>query len=178
MHTLQANFNQQFAIMKKYGKKILIGLLIVLTGLQFYRPERNLSGESSNDISTKYPIPEPVMVILKPACMDCHSNTTRYPWYAEIQPLGMWLAGHVKGGKQKLNFSTFTSRKLAVQNHKFEEIIEIVKEGDMPLKPYTWIHGDARLSSEQRALITAWAGTMMDTLRLQYPADSLVMKRG
>ncbi len=163
--------------MKKYRKKILIGLLIILIGLQFYRPEKNLSGESANNISTKYPIPDNVMAVLKPACMDCHSNTTRSPWYAEIQPLGMWLAGHVKGGKQKLNFSTFTARKLAVQNHKFEEIIEMVKEGNMPLKSYTWAHHDARLSMEQRVLITSWAGAMMDTLRQKYPADSLVLQR-
>ncbi len=163
--------------MKKYGKKILIGLLVVLLGLQFYRSEKNLSGEAANDISTKYPVPEAVMAILKPACMDCHSNTTRYPWYAEIQPVGIWLAGHVKEGKQHLNFSTFTSRKVAVQNHKFEEIIDMVKEGEMPLNSYTWTHSDARLSSEQRTLITSWAQAMMDTLKLQYPADSLVMKR-
>ena len=56
-------------------------------------------------------------------------------------------------------------------------IIEMVKEGDMPLKSYTWTHGDAKLSQEQRALITNWAQSMMDSLQVQYPADSLVLKR-
>lgn len=163
--------------MKKYGKKILIGLLVILVGMQFIRSEKNVSGNAQNDISTKYPVPENVMAILKPACMDCHSNTTRYPWYAEIQPVGMWLAGHVNEGKRELNFSNFTARKVAVQNHKFEEIIEMVKEGDMPLKSYTWTHADARLSDEQRAIVTTWAQSMMDTLRQRYPADSLVLRR-
>lgn len=163
--------------MKKYGKKILLGLLIVLAALQFVRPEKNLSGESKNDISTKYPVPEAVAAILKPACMDCHSNTTRYPWYAEIQPVGIWLAQHVKEGKRELNFSTFTARKVAVQNHKFEEIIKMVKEGEMPLSSYTWTHKDAVLTPEQKAVITNWAQAMMDTLKQQYPADSLVLRR-
>ncbi len=176
MHTLQADFNQNFTNMKKIGKKILISLLVILLGLQFYRPEKNLSGEATHDISTKYPVPEAVMAVLQPACLDCHSNLTRYPWYAEIQPVGIWLAGHVKEGKKHLNFSDFTSRRVAVQNHKFEEIIEMVKEGDMPLKSYSWTHRDARLSAEQRALITSWAGAMMDSLRQKYPADSLVLK--
>ena len=163
--------------MKKYGKKILIGLLVILLGMQFIRPAKNRSGESKNDIATKYPVPDEVLAILKPACLDCHSNTTRYPWYAEIQPVGMWLADHVKEGKQHLNFSEFTSRKVAVQNHKFEEIIENVKEGEMPLPSYTWTHKDAVLSPEQRAVITSWAQAMMDTLKQQYPADSLVLRR-
>ncbi|MEZ4893253.1 MAG: heme-binding domain-containing protein [Saprospiraceae bacterium] len=55
-------------------------------------------------MAKKYAVPNDVMAVLQPACMDCHSNNTRYPWYAEIQPVGLWLAGHVKGGKQHLNF--------------------------------------------------------------------------
>jgi hypothetical protein len=163
--------------MKKYGKKILIGLLVVLLGLQFVPSKKNLSGDNTFDIATKYPIPTDVMDILKPACLDCHSNTTRYPWYASVQPIGMWLAGHVKGGKRELNFSEFTKQRVAVQNHKFEEIIEVVKEGEMPMKSYTWTHRDAVLTDAQRTLITNWAQAMMDTLQAQYPADSLVLKR-
>ena len=163
--------------MKKYGNKILIALLVIFLGMQFIRPEKNLSGESKNDISTQYPVPKEVLSILQPACLDCHSNSTYYPWYAEIQPLGWWLANHVKEGKRKLNFSEFTSRKLAVQNHKLEEIIEMVKEGEMPLKSYTWIHKEAVLSPDQQVILTSWAQGIMDTLRHHYPADSLVLRR-
>jgi predicted GTPase len=83
----------------------------------------------------------------------------------------------VEEGKRKLNFSEFTKRRVAVQNHKFEEIIEVVKEGEMPMKSYTWTHRDAVLTDAQRTLITNWAQAMMDTLQAQYPADSLVLKR-
>jgi hypothetical protein len=164
-------------MMKKYGKKVLMGLLVLVLGLQFVRPEKNISGVSTNALSNQYPVPEEVMAILKPACMDCHSNTTRYPWYAEIQPVGIWLANHVNDGKKHLNFSEFTARKIAVQNHKFEEIIENVKEEEMPLSSYTWTHSDAKLTPEQREIITSWAQSMMDTLKAKYPADSLVLRR-
>ena len=163
--------------MKKYGKKILIGLLVILLGMQFIRSAKNISGESKNAMSSKFPIPEDVMSILKPACMDCHSNNTRYPWYAEIQPVGMWLSGHMKEAKKELNFSDFTARRAAVQNKKFKEIIDQVKEGEMPLSSYTWTHRDAVLSDEQRAILTSWAGAMMDTLKQRYPADSLVLQK-
>ncbi len=80
-------------------------------------------------------------------------------------------------GKRKLNFSTFASRRLAIQNHKFEEIIEMVKEGDMPLSSYTWTHADARLSEQQKQALVTWAQANMDTLAARYPADSLVLRK-
>jgi hypothetical protein len=58
-----------------------------------------------------------------------------------------------------------------------EETIEMVKEGEMPLKSYTWIHRDARLTDQEKALITGWAQSVMDTLKARYPMDSLVRKR-
>ncbi len=80
-------------------------------------------------------------------------------------------------GKKHLNFSEFTSRKIAVQNHKFEEIIEMVKEGEMPLGSYTWTHRDAVLSAEQQQTLVNWAQSCMDSLAANYPADSLVLRR-
>ena len=160
-------------------KKIGIGLVAILVIIQFIRPEKNLSNDQTYNVSTKYPVPAEVNKILESACNDCHSNQTKYPWYAEIQPSAWFLANHVNEGKQKLNFSKFTHLPVAVQNHKFEEVIEMVKEGEMPLKSYTYLglHSEAKLTEAQRALITGWAQMQMDSLAAQYPADSLVMKR-
>jgi hypothetical protein len=163
--------------MKKYIKPVLLGLAAILLLAQFIRPEKNQSNEHPYDISQKYAVPEPVQAILKVACNDCHSNYTVYPWYAELQPVAAWLAQHVNEGKEHLNFSTFTSPRVAVQNHKFEEIIEMVNEGEMPLASYTWIHRDAILSEEQKRLLVDWAQANMDSLKAQYPADSLVLRR-
>ena len=122
-------------------------------------------------------MPRNVSAIIKPACLDCHSSFTKYPWYAEIQPIGLWLESHVKEGKKHLDFENFTSHPLAYQYHKFEEIIDMVKEGEMPLKSYTWLHKEADLSQEQRSVIISWAQGVMDSMRVYYPADSLVRKR-
>lgn len=163
--------------MKKYIKPILFGLLIILLLAQFIRPEKNLSNDLTHDISQKYPVPGDVQDILKVACNDCHSNHTVYPWYAEVQPVASWLAHHVDEGKEHLNFSNFTVRRVAVQNHKFEEIIEMVREGEMPLASYTWIHRDAILTENQKQTLISWAQANMDSLKVRYPADSLVLRR-
>lgn len=160
-------------------KKIPLGLLAVLVIIQFIQPEKNISGESSNDFSKKYPVPVEVSNILTVACNDCHTNKTVYPWYANVQPVAWWLNGHVVDGKRHLNLSTFLSRPIAVQNHKLEEIIEMVKEKEMPLPSYTnmGLHAEANLTDEQRQVLITWAQVQMDTLKAQYHPDSLVMKR-
>ncbi len=163
--------------MKKYIKPILLGLLAILLLAQFIRPEKNLSNDLTHDISKKYPVPDDVQAILKVACNDCHSNYTVYPWYAEVQPVASWLAHHVDEGKRELNFSKFTTWRVAVQNHKFEEIIEMVNENEMPLASYTWIHRDAILTENQKQTLVRWAQANMDSLKAQYPADSLVLRR-
>jgi len=160
-------------------KKIIFGLVVVMMVIQFFRPAKNTSDDRTYDISNKYSVPLQVNTILQSACKDCHSNKTVYPWYAEIQPMGWWLNMHVTDGKKDLNFSTFTKLPLAVQNHKLEEVIEMVKEGEMPLPSYTYLglHPEANLTEEQRELIVSWAEHQMDSLKATYPPDSLVMKR-
>lgn len=159
--------------------KILIALVLVLVIIQFFRPEKNMSNERTNDISSKYLISDSLDAILNVACNDCHSNRTDYPWYAEVQPIAWWLNGHITDGKRHLNFSNFTSRPIAIQNHKFEEIVEMVEEEEMPMASYTWfgLHEGADLTPEQRDMLISWAKGNMSKLKAEYPADSLVLKR-
>lgn len=160
-------------------KKFFSYLLVLLVVIQFFRPERNLSNDDSKGVFTKYPASEEVKQILAVACNDCHSNKTEYPWYANVQPVAWWLNHHVTDGKKHLNFSEFTNRPVAVQNHKFEEVIESQEDKWMPLESYTYLglHAGAKLSDEQREKIITWAKVSMDSLKAQYPADSLVLKK-
>lgn len=139
-------------------KKFLIILVAILVIIQFIRPARNISQETSpNDISAQHSIPADVKPILDKACNDCHTNNTYYPWYSNIQPVGWWLQYHVNEGKEHLNFSEFLSYDAKKQDHKMEEMIEMVKEKEMPLDSYTWTHTDARLTDQERQILVNWA---------------------
>jgi len=163
--------------MKKIFKRILIALLIIFIAIQFIRPAKNRSEAiSANDISTKYPVPDSLQAILKVACYDCHSNNTRYPWYAEIQPVAWWLNNHIKDGKRGLNFSEFTSYRIKKQFHRLDDINKLVKKNEMPLSSYTLIHTDAKLTEGQKLAIAAWATSIRDSIKAHYPPDSLVKK--
>jgi hypothetical protein len=139
-------------------KKILLGLLALVIVAQFIRPAKNVAaGTGPNDISTKHPVPADVAALLQRACYDCHSNHTKYPWYAEVQPAGWWLAEHVNDGKRHLNFSEFAAYPAKRAKTKAGEIVDEIEEKKMPLKSYTWMHPEARLTPEEIKLITAWA---------------------
>ncbi|MEP7233190.1 MAG: heme-binding domain-containing protein [Ginsengibacter sp.] len=160
--------------MKKIIRITLIILLVILIIIQFIRPEKNISGNVANDITTKYAVPDNLMQTLKPACYDCHSNNSAYPWYWNLQPVAWFMNGHIDEGKHHLNFSEFTSYNIGKQYKKLEEIGKEVKSGDMPLTSYTLIHTDARLSDEQKTDIQKWVATTRKDIEIHYPPDSLI----
>ncbi len=162
----------------KIVKKIILFLLVVLIIMQFFHPKKNASTDkSANDITAAYGVPSPVQDILSKACNDCHSNNTRYPWYNNMQPVAWWLNDHVKDGKRGLNFNEFATYRIAKQYHRMQDIIDEVKEGDMPLGSYTLIHTDARLTDEEKTTLYNWANSVRDTIKAKYPPDSLIRKK-
>lgn len=159
-------------------KKIMLVLLAALVVIQFIHPKKNKAeGPQPNYIGNKFNIPAEVKTILAKACNDCHSNNTRYPWYANFQPIHWWLNKHIKEGKKHINYDEYTNRPLRYQYHKMEETIEMVKDGEMPLNSYTWTHKDAKLTAEEKAKITGWAQSVMDSMKAKYPIDSLIRKK-
>ena len=145
--------------------KILAGLLVGLLVAQLVRPARNLSViPGPNDISVKHPVPPAVQGLLQRACYDCHSNNTKYPWYAEVQPVRWWLDSHIKDGKRHLDFSEFGAYSAKRANHKMKQTAEQVESGKMPLPSYTWMHPEARLTPAEVKLIADWARAAEKTM--------------
>ncbi len=153
--------------MRKIKKGLWI--LIVLAGLaQFFGPEKN-----QGDIASIEPFlnetnpPEDVKLILKESCYDCHSDVTRYPWYNTITPVNYWLNGHINHGKEHFDVSKWEGNSVKRKDHKFEELIEMVEGGEMPLNSYTWTHSEARLTEAQIQSIVTWA----KRVRLKYSLE-------
>jgi hypothetical protein len=138
-------------------KKILYVLLFIFIGIQFIQPKANKGQAATNqDISHYVEVPGHIQNILKASCYDCHSNHTNYPWYASINPLGLWLDHHIREGKEELNFSDFSRYDKKKLDHKLEETLEEVQEGHMPLPAYLWLHDEAKLNQHQINQVVAW----------------------
>ena len=139
-------------------KKILLVLLVLLILIQFFKPAKNMAVVAQpHAIENVYKVPQNVGLILQNACNDCHSNTTKYPWYINIQPLAWWMDDHIKEGKSELNFSEFGTYAFKKQDHKLEEVVEQLADNEMPLKSYKLMHRDAKLTDEQKKALTDWA---------------------
>ncbi|MEJ6791247.1 MAG: heme-binding domain-containing protein [Lacinutrix sp.] len=142
----------------KNSKKILLILLIVFVVAQFFGPEKNEgSTESLTAFFEDTKPPEIVKAILTESCFDCHSNTTRYPWYNNITPVNYWMAEHVKHGTKHFNVSNWDNNSIKRKDHKIEELIEMVEDKEMPLASYTWTNTEANLTDAQIQDILNWA---------------------
>ncbi len=147
-------------------KKIILGLAVILIGIQFFQPLRNQSNEvTASHIEKVYAVPQNVKAILVQSCYDCHSNNTRYPWYSHIEPGAWYMAQHIKKGKEELNFSEFGAYSARRQRNKFRAMAGQVKDGEMPLSSYTLIHRNAVLSQEDKQVLMKWFETMEDSIK-------------
>jgi len=89
------------------------------------------------------------------ACFDCHSNETVWPWYSDVAPLSWRLQRHVDEGRAKLNFSEWGTGEQEV-----DEIVNSVRDGEMPPGDYLLLHPEARLSdADTQALIDGLSAT-------------------
>ncbi len=79
------------------------------------------------------------------SCYSCHSNETDWPVYAYVAPMSWLVRYDVESGRDELNFSDWDEF-----SDKADDAVEMVREGDMPLDRYTWIHRDAALTQTER----------------------------
>lgn len=144
----------------KILKKLGLLLLVVFIIAQFFGPEKNQGdiGSVENFFTDTNP-PDNVKLVLKTACLDCHSDYTRYPWYNNITPVNYWLADHIEHGTKHFNVSKWKDYSDKKKDHKLEELMEMVEAKEMPLPSYTWTHGDAKLSQEQIDDMITWVKT-------------------
>lgn len=149
------------AVLKRTAIVIVVGVVLV----QFLPLKKNQDATvGANDITKVYPVPDNVHALLQKSCYDCHSNNTTYPWYSHVQPIGWWLNDHVGEGKHHLNFSEFGTYSTKRKIKKLKEVAGTINEGEMPLSSYTLIHTNAKLSNEEKTLVTTWAASLAQQL--------------
>ena len=136
--------------------KLILGIIVALGLLiQFIPIDRE-----NPPVSMTVSAPDEVMTILQDACFDCHSNETVWPWYTYTAPMKFLIANHVKEGRSYLNFSEWDVVMGYDSVEIANEIIEVMEEDRMPIKPYRALHPEARLEADQIASLVDWAETL------------------
>ncbi len=82
--------------------------------------------------------------LAKRACFDCHSNETRWPWYANVAPFS-WVVQHdVEVARDVLNFSAWQVTFDLAPSSGLS-----VRTGNMPPVKYRMAHKEAQLSAAE-----------------------------
>jgi hypothetical protein len=141
-------------------------ILILVIGAQFVRADRtNPPSKPQASLLMQKSMTPDVRAILDRSCRDCHSNDTRWPWYSHVAPVSWMLLQHVNGGRDRMNYSEWTSYDTDDQDKFLNGMCTLTKKGRMPLPSYLWIHRDATLSDADVKTLCAWSDKMRDTLQ-------------
>jgi len=143
-------------------KKVSVFFLILLVGIQFYRPYKNNFEEgNSKDFLHVENVPKPIAKIFKKSCYDCHSDYTKYSWFDNIAPLSWYVDKNIKRAKFSLNFSKWGDFEPWQRRVFFQGgIMYDINIDRMPPKNYLSIHSEAKISQKERKEIEAWIATV------------------
>ena len=132
-------------------KNISIALIFILLMIQSIQIDKTIEPVNpATDFISVTAANTEVAGLLKTACYDCHSNQPTYPWYTNMAPVSWWIKHHINEGSQHLSFSIWRTYSEKRKNHKLEECIEMIEEGEMPMYSYTLMHKEAKLADSQK----------------------------
>lgn len=140
----------------------LIAIVIILQFIPANRPE--VIVENPDDLLLNNTFSDSVTYILKSACYDCHSNQTKYPWYAYVAPVSWLVNRDTRMGREHLNFSEWESYDKMDKAKQLVDIGEEVEDGVMPMPIYILMHPEAKLSMRQREILVDWTDEFAESL--------------
>jgi predicted transcriptional regulator YdeE len=142
--------------MRLFLKIFVLLAIAAFVVIQFFQPEKNIGEVTQNHIFRQEQLPENVKLTIQNACLDCHSNNTRYPFYDRIAPASWMVNKHINEGKKELNFSEWGEMDAYDKIKAIEDIRQELEQNTMPLKTYVVMHREAKLSEEQKTAMFSW----------------------
>jgi hypothetical protein len=148
-------------------KKVGLGIVAALLAAQIVRPSRDAAPhDPAQDLTRVLAVPGAVKGALDRACYDCHSQRTRWPWYAQISPISWVVARDVAAAREELDFSRFGGLEPSERSAALEAIGDATATERMPLPSYALLHASARLTAAERAAIAAWTEQQRELFRV------------
>jgi hypothetical protein len=118
--------------------------------------------------------PPSVMDVFAHACINCHSEKTRWPWYSHVAPVSWLVERDVKRARERLNLSCWDRLDAAEQRSLLTAIATVIENGEMPLHRYLVFHPEVKLSPEDSVQVVEW--THAERRRLRESESSLMAK--
>jgi len=128
-------------------KKILAIGLLLLVVIQFI-PYGKDHTNPKVVAEPKWDTPQTRELFMK-ACVDCHSNETKWPAYSNVAPISWIVYRHVVEGREHFNVSNWGHQK----KNEGEDAAEELEEGEMPLSSYLLAHPEAKLTEAEKKML-------------------------
>jgi hypothetical protein len=116
-----------------------------------------VAADRSISLNVRTPVPAPVMSTLRRACFDCHSDETRWPWYAKLPVASHLIESDVTEGRSQLNLSRWTQYNPFDRADMLDKICQKAATGKMPPWQYGMLHPEARLSATDVTALCDWS---------------------
>ena len=110
-------------------------------------------------------IPASVLHVFAHACINCHSEKTRWPWYSHVAPVSWLVENDVKRARERLNLSRWDSLDAIEQRLLLTAIATVVENREMPLHRYVVMHADVKLSIDDSVQVIEWTHAERRRLR-------------
>lgn len=113
-----------------------------------------------NDINSQYI--KNVKPLFEKACFDCHSNSTKFPWYYSIPGIKTMIDNDIFEAKKHLDFSdNFPFKSHESPKKDLKSIKEAILEKEMPPLEYKILHSKSRLSGKSQKKIIQWVDSSL-----------------
>jgi len=104
--------------------------------------------------------------IFRKSCFDCHTDSTKYPWYHVLPFIGGMIDDDIKEAKEHLNMSDdFPFSGHATQIERLREIREEIEEGDMPILSYRLTHWGLLIENKRQDSVFLWIDESLALLK-------------
>lgn len=119
-------------------------------------------------------VPASVRDVFAHACINCHSEKTRWPWYSHVAPVSWFVENDVKRAREHLNLSRWDTFDGAEQRVLLTAIATVIENREMPLHRYLVFHPGVKLSAEDSVQVIEW--THAERRRLRASEAGLPLK--
>lgn len=124
---------------KKWVKIVLLTFAVLFIAIQFVPVQKE---NPPVTVTVKWDS-QRTKELFDRGCADCHSNETKWPWYTHVAPASWLVSADVIKGRKHLNISEDT-------DIDGQDLIDEIKSGEMPFKPYLIMHGEARFTDAEK----------------------------
>lgn len=104
-------------------------------------------------------------MLLKRGCGDCHSNDTRFPWYAKLPLIDTMIANDIAEAHEHLDISSgFPFKEHGDPIEDLKAIRDVLHDNTMPPASYRLLHCSQKFTEKEKTSIFRWIEESLEEL--------------